>query len=97
MKKNSTGELKTRLAACEFVHASVILLTGTCSTRTEEYRQRFPFTHLYANIFPVILQLAVDLNPVIRQLFHQLLIQVHPSSHQSLFPPKCHSLAFYFP
>ena len=70
------GELKTRISACEFLHASVIFLTGTCSIRTEEYRQRFPFTSLYSKIFPTVLNLAVDVNDVIRQIFHGLLIQV---------------------
>lgn len=64
------------MAACEFLHASVIFLTGTNSRRTEELRLRYPLAPLYAKIFPVILNLAADSDEIIRQLFHALLIQV---------------------
>ena len=64
------------MAACEFLHASVILLTGTLSRRTEEMKKVYPLTPLYSKIFPVILNLAVDSEEVIRQLFNGLLIQV---------------------
>jgi hypothetical protein len=64
------------MAACEFLHAAIVFLTGTASRRTEEIQQRYPLTPLYAKLFPVILTLAVDSEEVIRQLFHTLLIQV---------------------
>lgn len=70
------GELKTRLAASEFLHASVVFSIGTCSQRTEELRRRLSFTPLYSKIFPVIIRLAVGADEVIRELFHELLFQV---------------------
>lgn len=71
-----TGESETRMAACEFLHASIVFLTGTVSRRTEEMQQHYPLTPLYSKLFPVILILAVDSEEIIRQLFHTLLIQV---------------------
>lgn len=64
------------MAACEFLHASILFLTGTISRRTEEMQLRYPLTALYSKSFPVILHLAVDSDEVIRQLFHTLLFQV---------------------
>jgi len=64
------------MAACEFLHASIVFLTGTISRRTEEMQQRYPLTPLYSKSIPVILHLAVDSDEVIRQLFRTLLIQV---------------------
>lgn len=74
-----TGEIKTRMAACEFLHASVIFLTGTHSRRSEDLRLRYPLAPLYAKIFPTILNLAADSDEIIRQLFRALLIQVEGS------------------
>ena len=64
------------MAACEFLHASVLLLIGRNSQRSDELRVRQPFTPLYSKIFPVVLTLAVDTENVIRQLFTDLLYQV---------------------
>uniref|UniRef100_A0A0P6IJU2 non-specific serine/threonine protein kinase n=1 Tax=Daphnia magna TaxID=35525 RepID=A0A0P6IJU2_9CRUS len=71
-----TSEIKTRMAACEFLHASVIFLTGTHSRRSEDLRLRYPLAPLYAKIFPTILNLAADSDEIIRQLFRALLIQL---------------------
>lgn len=66
------------MAACEFLHASTVFMIGKHLQRSEEIRLRQPFTPLYSKIFPVILNLAVDTDPVIRQLFADLLLQVIP-------------------
>ncbi|KAI9558578.1 hypothetical protein GHT06_015366 [Daphnia sinensis] len=71
-----TSEIKTRMAACEFLHASMIFLTGTNSRRTEDLQRRNPLAPLYAKIFPTILNLAADSDEIIRQLFRALLIQL---------------------
>ena len=64
------------MAACEFLHASIIFLTGSNSRRSDDLRLRYPFTSLYSKIFPSIFSLAVDTDEVIRKLFHDLLFQV---------------------
>lgn len=73
------------MAACEFLHASILFLTGTISRRTEEIQLHYPLTPLYSKSFPVILHLAVDSDEVIRQLFHSLLFQVLLSFFLSKF------------
>lgn len=70
------GDLKIRVASCEFLHAVTIYLTGSFFNRTEANQLKDPLTQIYSKLFPVILSLAVDLDDLIRQLFSQLLTQV---------------------
>lgn len=67
---------KTRLAACEFLHACTVFLVGASARLTPEMQAKRPFTQLFRNIFPLVVNLAADCDEVVRQLFHTLLIQV---------------------
>lgn len=65
-----SNEAKTKIAACELLHAVVLFMIGR---RTESESQ---FDKIYLFVFPVVFRLATDLDPLARQLFEPLTKQV---------------------
>jgi len=57
---------QTKVAACELLHSLIILLLGRSAQRTDEMQDKFPADKLYKKIFPVILQLSIDVEQVSR-------------------------------
>ena len=52
------------MAACELVHSLVLLLLGRCANQTEDMQAKNPADKIYEKLFPVILDLAVDMEQV---------------------------------
>lgn len=72
----AVGDVSIRLNACEYLHASIVYMTGTNSRRTQEMRRQHSLKPLFTRVFPALLNLAVDSNAAIHQLFRDLLFQV---------------------
>ncbi|GAB1598867.1 DNA-dependent protein kinase catalytic subunit-like isoform X1, partial [Argonauta hians] len=73
-----SSDRQTKSSACEFLHSAVLYSLGLSvqcgsSNRGED---RFTFEKIYQNIFPVLLQLACDMDQVPKQLFEPLVFQL---------------------
>ena len=69
------------MAAAEFLHAATLLMVGRNARRPapkggDYAREPTPFHRTYRRLFPVILELAVDPEPVTKQLFSSLAYQL---------------------
>ncbi|KAH9249835.1 hypothetical protein BASA81_012430 [Batrachochytrium salamandrivorans] len=71
----SSTHRQTKIAACELLHSLLLVMLGTSATdplhRGGEY-----FCNIYTQLFPSLLQLAVDVDGVARQLFLPLVEQL---------------------
>ncbi|KAI9329679.1 NUC194 domain-containing protein [Zopfochytrium polystomum] len=72
----SSPDRKLKVAACELLHSLMIIMIGNSQAFLAEKDARNPYHKLYIKVFPVLLQLAADLEPVARDLFRPLTIQL---------------------
>ena len=69
----------TKVAACEALHAITLLMIGRNARRpdsTDDKSGITPFHLVYRSLFPVILDLAADFEPVTSTLFRKLAFQL---------------------
>lgn len=64
------GDLKTRVTACELLHAVVIYMIGRSAQANVNFSKQF------ARLLPVVFRLATDMEPVPRQMFEPFTKQV---------------------
>lgn len=62
----SSSNRQTKVAACELVHSLVLLLLGREAEKTSEIQAKTPADKLYKKLFPVLLDLSVDVEIVSR-------------------------------
>ena len=77
----TSADRASKVAASEFLHAATLLMVGRNARRPapregDHAREPTPFHLIYRRLFPVILELAVDPEPVTRQLFSSLAYQL---------------------
>jgi len=69
----------TKVAACEALHAMTLLMVGRNARRPDSADDKSgvtPFHLVYRSLFPVILDLAADFEPVTSTLFRKLAFQL---------------------
>ena len=69
----------TKVAACEALHAMTLLMVGRNARRPDSTDDRSgitPFHLVYRSLFPVIIDLAADFEPVTSTLFRKLAFQL---------------------
>eukprot|EP00106_Octopus_bimaculoides_P010915 XP_014778357.1 PREDICTED: DNA-dependent protein kinase catalytic subunit-like [Octopus bimaculoides] len=73
-----SSDRQTKVAACEFLHSAVLYSLGKSVQKgpSVEGDYCFSFEAIYKNVFPVLLQLACDLDQVPKQLFETLVFQL---------------------
>ena len=76
-------ERKVKIAACELLHSIIIWTVGRNAIQPKGEKgastappQAANFTHLNEKLYPVVISLAVDAEPIARQLFGKLLFQL---------------------
>lgn len=68
---------KTKVAACELLHAITVYLVGKSAMQTDSNNNTSSsFTTLYTKLFPCLIRLAVDLESIARSLFRPLFLQL---------------------
>ena len=77
----SSTDRAAKVAASEFLHAATLLMVGRNARAFvpgggDHAREATPFHKIYRSLFPVILTLAIDQEPVTRQLFSALATQL---------------------
>ncbi|MBN3311515.1 PRKDC kinase, partial [Atractosteus spatula] len=72
----STSDRQTKVAACELLHSVVVCMLGKGSQIPEGGKSSPPMYKLHKRIFPVLLQLACDVDQVTRQLYEPLVMQL---------------------
>eukprot|EP01062_Namystynia_karyoxenos_P037502 TRINITY_DN2729_c1_g1_i3.p1 TRINITY_DN2729_c1_g1~~TRINITY_DN2729_c1_g1_i3.p1 ORF type:complete len:4594 (+),score=1260.51 TRINITY_DN2729_c1_g1_i3:1283-13783(+) len=79
----TSHDRKTKIASCELLHAMVLWMVGSNARRPAQLaagadaaQQGKDFAALYRKVFPVLLRLAVDTEPVAQQLFAPLTMQL---------------------
>ena len=77
----TSADRSSKVAAAEFLHAATLLMVGRNARRSapkggDYAREPTPFHLVYRRLFPVIIDLAVDPEPVTRQLFSALAYQL---------------------
>ncbi|XP_038201173.1 DNA-dependent protein kinase catalytic subunit [Arvicola amphibius] len=71
----SASDRQTKVAACELLHSMVMFMLGRASQMPEGQGWP-PMYQLYKHTFPVLLQLACDVDQVTRQLYEPLVMQL---------------------
>ncbi|CAG9330104.1 unnamed protein product [Blepharisma stoltei] len=71
LAENATDR-KTRVAACELLHSIIIYMLGKNSQIGARSKESNPFAKVYEKLFPVIYNLATDVEAVSRQVFEPL-------------------------
>lgn len=71
-----SSDRQTKSAACEFLHSLVVFSLGRAAQKSRQTKQRAPMEKLYRKLFPALLQLACDVEPVSRQLYETLVFQL---------------------
>lgn len=66
------------MAACELLHALVLIMIGNSAFRARSTKEptKSPYHRLYLRTFPILLRLAVDVDQVARRLFRPLVNQL---------------------
>ncbi|XP_070248944.1 DNA-dependent protein kinase catalytic subunit [Myotis yumanensis] len=72
----SASDRQTKVAACELLHSMVMFMLGKATQIPEGGQGSPPMYQLYKRTFPVLLQLACDVDQVTRQLFEPLVMQL---------------------
>ncbi|XP_067947444.1 DNA-dependent protein kinase catalytic subunit-like [Watersipora subatra] len=72
----TSSNRQTKVAACELVHSLAILLLGRSVPQDDAIEKLKSTDKLYQKLFPVILNLAVDVEQVTKQLFEPLMVQL---------------------
>ncbi|XP_065898419.1 DNA-dependent protein kinase catalytic subunit-like isoform X2 [Dysidea avara] len=70
----SSNDRQTKIAACELLHAMVLLMLGRAAQPVAA--NKAPMNKLYRKVFPVVLQLACDVEQVAEKLFSPLVFQI---------------------
>ncbi|XP_053571003.1 LOW QUALITY PROTEIN: DNA-dependent protein kinase catalytic subunit [Bombina bombina] len=70
----SASDRQTKVAACELLHSMVAFMLGKASQMPEGKTGPPPMYKLYKRTFPVLLQLACDVDQVTRQLYEPLVM-----------------------
>ncbi|XP_049710414.1 DNA-dependent protein kinase catalytic subunit isoform X1 [Elephas maximus indicus] len=70
------SDRQTKIAACELLHSLVMLMLGKATQIPEGDSGSPPMYQLYKRTFPVLLQLACDVDQVTRQLYEPLVMQL---------------------
>jgi DNA-dependent protein kinase catalytic subunit len=69
----TSSDRQTKIAACEFLHAVVVYAIGKAAQPGS--MKKYSMTKLYKKLFPVVIQLACDVERVTEQLFQPLVSQ----------------------
>ncbi|XP_078611931.1 DNA-dependent protein kinase catalytic subunit-like isoform X2 [Branchiostoma floridae x Branchiostoma japonicum] len=72
----TSSDRQTKVAACELLHSLVLYMVGQGAQQPGETQAKNPMTRLYKKVFPVLMQLACDVEQVARQLFEPLMLQL---------------------
>lgn len=64
------GDLKTRVTACELLHAIILYMIGRSTQANANFSRQF------ARLLPVVFRLATDMEPIPRQMFEPFTKQV---------------------
>ncbi|XP_045311337.1 DNA-dependent protein kinase catalytic subunit isoform X1 [Leopardus geoffroyi] len=72
----SASDRQTKVAACELLHSIVMFMLGKATQMPESGQGFPPMYQLYKRTFPVLLQLACDVDQVTRQLYEPLVMQL---------------------
>ena len=77
----SSTDRAAKVAAAEFLHAATLLMVGRNARAFapeggDHAREATPFHKIYRRLFPAVLELAIDQEPVCRQLFSALATQL---------------------
>ncbi|XP_053516892.1 DNA-dependent protein kinase catalytic subunit isoform X2 [Artibeus jamaicensis] len=72
----SASDRQTKVAACELLHSMVMFMLGKATQIPEGGQDSPPMYQLYKRTFPVLLQLACDVDQVTRQLYEPLVMQL---------------------
>ncbi|KAF6100707.1 protein kinase, DNA-activated, catalytic subunit [Phyllostomus discolor] len=72
----SASDRQTKVAACELLHSMVMFMLGKATQIPEGGQGSPPMYQLYKRTFPVLLQLACDVDQVTRQLYEPLVMQL---------------------
>ncbi|KAM6458275.1 DNA-dependent protein kinase catalytic subunit isoform 2-T2 [Liasis olivaceus] len=70
------SDRQTKVAACELLHSIVMFMLGKASQIPEGQENSPPMFQLYKRLFPVLLQLACDVDQVTRQLYGTLVMEL---------------------
>ncbi|XP_075444614.1 LOW QUALITY PROTEIN: DNA-dependent protein kinase catalytic subunit [Ascaphus truei] len=70
----SASDRQTKVAACELLHSMVAYMLGKATQIPEGKTGSPPLYKLYKRTFPVLLQLACDVDQVTRQLYEPLVM-----------------------
>jgi DNA-dependent protein kinase catalytic subunit len=68
----SASDRQTKVAACEFIHATILYMVGWNAKRGDLK----PYAKLYEKLFPAAIRLATDVEQITRQLFEPLVFQL---------------------
>eukprot|EP00754_Rhynchopus_humris_P021508 Rhum_TRINITY_DN14748_c2_g1::Rhum_TRINITY_DN14748_c2_g1_i2::g.114593::m.114593/K06642/PRKDC; DNA-dependent protein kinase catalytic subunit len=74
-------ERKAKVAACELLHSLIVWTVGRNAVQPstsggEQKKRAEDFTRLNSKLYPVVLKLATDAEPIAKQLFSKLLFQL---------------------
>ncbi|KAJ4461738.1 putative DNA-dependent protein kinase catalytic subunit [Paratrimastix pyriformis] len=72
----SSGDRQTKMSACELLHTAVLLCVGIDSSHDSAKEGKTPLHETYVHVFPAILRLGADPDPVTRTLFQPLVLQL---------------------
>ena len=77
----TSTDRSAKVAACEFLHAATLTMVGRNARRFvpeagDQAREATPFHKIYKKLFPVVLKLAIDTEPVTKTLFSALATQL---------------------
>ena len=77
----SSQDRATKIAACEALYGVTVFSVGKnaqapVSDASDYTRTESPYRAIFGKLFPVLLELAVDAEPVARQMFHSLVFQI---------------------
>ncbi|XP_060054547.1 DNA-dependent protein kinase catalytic subunit-like [Erinaceus europaeus] len=72
----TASDRQTKVAACELLHSMVMFMLGKATQMPEGNQGIPPMYRLYKRTFPVLLQLACDVDQVTRQLYEPLVMQL---------------------
>ncbi|PAA53134.1 hypothetical protein BOX15_Mlig023894g2 [Macrostomum lignano] len=67
---------QSKVAAAECLHSIVLLMTGRCAFASTSGNDREQLLTLWRRLLPALLPLAADEDPVVKQLFQPLLMQL---------------------
>eukprot|EP01105_Mastigella_eilhardi_P003802 TRINITY_DN1496_c0_g1_i7.p1 TRINITY_DN1496_c0_g1~~TRINITY_DN1496_c0_g1_i7.p1 ORF type:complete len:3703 (-),score=882.72 TRINITY_DN1496_c0_g1_i7:1157-12265(-) len=72
-----SSDRQTKVAASELLHCIVLLMVGSHAFDPSTRKGgKSAFTQLYGHVFPALLALAIDTDPVTRQLYRNLVFQL---------------------